>query len=37
MTKQTNVLEFSKLSWPCTYPSLMFMFGVVHLEFYFKA
>jgi hypothetical protein len=33
---QANGLEFSKWSWPCTYPNLMFVFGVVHLEFYFK-
>jgi hypothetical protein len=36
MTKQANGLEFSKWSWPCTYPSLMFVFSVVHLKFYFK-
>jgi hypothetical protein len=29
-------LEFSNWSWPCTYPSLMFIFGVVHHEFRFK-
>jgi hypothetical protein len=32
-----NGLEFSKWSWPCTYPNLMSIFGVIHLEFYFKA
>jgi hypothetical protein len=33
----SNGLEFSKWSWPCTYPYVLSFFGAAHLEFYCNA